>query len=88
MPPKVFDALVPFIHHPGKKFEGLNFKRAVFILLSNIGAGEITRITFKNWKDGRRREDLQFTDFEGSLQSEAFNNKGLCLNKVTNETLC
>lgn len=75
-PPKVFDALVPFIQHPGKKFEGLNFKRSIFIFLSNIGASDITKITYTNWKDGQRRENLRFTDFEGSLQREAFNNKG------------
>ncbi|XP_021950476.1 torsin-1B [Folsomia candida] len=88
-PPKVFDALVPFIQHPGKKFEGLNFKRSIFIFLSNIGASDITKITYTNWKDGQRRENLRFTDFEGSLQREAFNNKdtGLTKSRVIDKVL-
>jgi ATP-dependent Clp protease ATP-binding subunit ClpA len=75
-PPGVFDALVPFIHYPGEKFEGRNFKKSVFIFISNNGASDITRITFDAWKEGRRREDLTFSDFEKYLSNEAFNKKG------------
>jgi len=74
-PPGVFDALVPYIHHPGEKFENGRFKESIFIFISNSGANDITRITFEAWNNGRRREDLTFVDFEKYLSHEAFNKK-------------
>lgn len=74
-PPGVLDVLVPFIHHPGTILDGVDYKKSVFVFLSNVGANDITKIVHEHWKQGNRREDLTFKDFENVLSNEAFNTK-------------
>lgn len=74
-PPGVLDALVPFVHHPGTVLDGQDYKKSIFVFLSNVGAQEITKITQQAWTEGKRREDLSFKDFEQVLSNEAFNGK-------------
>lgn len=74
MPPQVLDALVPYIDHPAL-LEGTNYKKSIFIFLSNVGATEINQIAHQAWLDGKRREHLTFKDFDQVLSNEAFNSE-------------
>ena len=64
MPPGVLDALKPFMDFHDS-VDGVDFRKAIFILLSNTGGREITRRTMDFWKEGRRRESINYFDLEG-----------------------
>lgn len=72
-PVGVLDVLVPYIHHPGQILDGYDYKKAIFVFLSNVGANNITRISHMAWKEGKQREELSFKDFEHVLSNEVFN---------------
>ena len=71
-PPRVFDAIVPFIEKPGT-IDGVDHKKAIFIFLSNTGSNDIT---YQAWKDGIKRGNLAFKNFEDYLKKESFNSNG------------
>ena len=65
MPPGVLDALNPFMDFHAS-VDGVDFRKATFILLSNTGGREITRRTMDFWQEGRRRESITYFDLEGT----------------------
>ena len=71
----MIDAIKPFIDHHDL-VGGLNFRRSIFIFLSNTGGRDITKETQKMWQKGRRREDLLYTDLEKLINDGAFNELG------------
>ena len=75
MPGGMIDAIKPFIDHHDL-VGGLNFRRSIFIFLSNTGGRDITKETHKMWQKGRRREDLLYTDLEKLINDGAFNELG------------
>ena len=66
MPSGVLDGLKPFMDFHSN-VDGIDFRRATFILLSNTGGREITRRTMEFWQDGKRRESMTYFDFEGKI---------------------
>ena len=64
MPPGVLDGLKPFMDFHSS-VDGVDFRQATFILLSNTGGREITRRTMEFWQEGRRRETMSYFDLEG-----------------------
>ncbi len=75
MPEGVIDAIKPFIDfHPS--INGIDFRRSIFIFLSNTGGREITTHTFEYFKEGRTRESLQLKDYEAVITGGAFNEIG------------
>lgn len=58
-------------------FIGFPYRHAIFIFLTNTGGNAIVERTFELWKDGKKRNDFQLTDFENVLTLEAFNEKGI-----------
>jgi len=89
IPTGVLDALVPYIEHPGQVLDGNDYKKAIYVFLSNVGATEITRIAELAWKDGRRREELTFKDFQQTLSNEAFSTRatGLYRSRMIDKVL-
>jgi len=75
MPPGVIDGIKPFIDHH-ERVDGMDFRRSIFIFLSNTGGKEITRKTLKHWESGRAREELTYQDLEDIINLVAFNEKG------------
>ena len=41
-------------------FQGLDFRRTIFIFLSNTGGDEINKIAYNSWESGKHREDLTY----------------------------
>ena len=72
MPEGMIDGIKPFIDHH-EKVGGKNFRRAIFIFLSNTGGKQITEQTYQFWREGRRREDITYTDLEKLVNEGAFN---------------
>ena len=75
MPPGVIDGIKPFIDHY-ERVDGLDFRKSIFIFLSNTGGKEITKKALEHWESGRSREELTYQHLEEIVNKGAFNEKG------------
>jgi len=75
MPEGMIDGIKPFIDHH-QSVEGQNFRKSIFIFLSNTGGRDITKETLKFWTDGKKREDITYRDLEMLVNKGAFNELG------------
>ena len=55
---------------------GIDFRKSIFVFLSNTGGREITDIAYKAWKNGNARESVTYHDLEHLIRNGAFNEKG------------
>ena len=81
MPEGLVDAIKPFIdYHPCIKTiseqECVDFRRSIFIFLSNTGGQAINQIALEAWMEGRKRESIQYSELERLISSGAFNEIG------------
>ncbi|XP_004593550.1 torsin-1B isoform X2 [Ochotona princeps] len=72
--PGVIDAIKPFLDYY-EQIDGVSYRKAIFIFLSNAGGDLITRTALDFWRAGRKREDIQLKDLEAVLSVGVFNNK-------------
>uniref|UniRef100_G1MC44 Torsin family 1 member B n=1 Tax=Ailuropoda melanoleuca TaxID=9646 RepID=G1MC44_AILME len=72
--PGVIDAIKPFLDYY-EQVDGVSYRKAIFIFLSNAGGDLITKIALDFWRAGRKREDIQLKDLEPVLSVGVFNNK-------------
>ena len=68
MPPGVLDGLKPFMDFHSN-VDGIDFRKATFLLLSNTGGREITKRTMDFWEEGKKRESMTYFDLEGIFHS-------------------
>merc|ERR1712228_720352 len=61
--PGFIDALKPFIDITGK-INGIDYRRSIFIFLSNTGGKEINKMTLEIEKSGQNRENILLKDVE------------------------
>uniref|UniRef100_A0A481AF61 Torsin-1B isoform 1 n=1 Tax=Sus scrofa TaxID=9823 RepID=A0A481AF61_PIG len=72
--PGLIDAIKPFLDYY-EQIDGVSYRKAIFIFLSNAGGDLITKTALDFWRAGRRREDIQLKDLEPVLSVGVFNNK-------------
>jgi len=75
MPPGVLDGIGPFMDHH-QQVDGIDFRKAIFILLSNTGGREITKIAMDFWREGKSRESMTSHDLEELISKGVYNEKG------------
>jgi len=75
MPEGLVDAIKPFIDYH-EHVQGLDFRKTIFIFLSNTGGKEINEITFDAWKSGKHRDELSYQELELLVKKDAFNEIG------------
>jgi hypothetical protein len=75
MPEGVLDAVKPFLNYH-EQIDGIDFRKAMFIFLSNTGSNVIAERLVNMWRDGRKREDILLNDFEELIRKGIFNHKG------------
>ncbi|GBN15064.1 Torsin-1B [Araneus ventricosus] len=75
MAPGIIDAIKPFIDFYDE-IDGVDYRRNIFIFLSNAGGSEITRVAFNFWLDGKDREDINMRNIEPLISQGAFNEIG------------
>ncbi|CAJ0587036.1 unnamed protein product, partial [Mesorhabditis spiculigera] len=75
MPERLLSSLKPFMDHH-KEVGGRDFRKAVFLLLSNKGSEDILKITLAHHEAGHERTSLRLKDFEGKVAHETFNRDG------------
>ncbi|KAI1302414.1 Torsin-1B [Halotydeus destructor] len=75
MPPGLLDILAPFLdYHP--QVNGVDYRKSIFLFLSNTGGNEIARVAHQFWLDGKERNDIRMKDIEPLVNSGAFNERG------------
>ncbi|XP_073456599.1 torsin-1A-like [Aquarana catesbeiana] len=67
----LIDTIKPFLDYH-EQIDGVSYRKAIFIFLSNAGGDVINRVMLGS---GKRREDLELRDLESALSVELFNNK-------------
>ncbi|CAH8547786.1 unnamed protein product [Schistosoma curassoni] len=74
MPHGILDILSPLLE-VRETVEGVDFRKSIFIFLSNAGGNYINRRTYEHLVGGKKREDLRYTDVDRFLAKSAFNNE-------------
>ncbi|XP_071539331.1 torsin-1A-like [Panulirus ornatus] len=75
MPLGMINGIKPFIDYH-ESIGGVDFRKSVFIFLSNTGGPDITRTMLQMWRAGKSREDITLMDLEHLIQLGAFNEDG------------
>ncbi|XP_070811738.1 prosalusin [Pituophis catenifer annectens] len=64
--PGLMDAVAPFLGSSWVVF-GTNYRKAIFVFISNTGAEQINRMALELWRDRRDREEISRRDLEASI---------------------
>ena len=75
MPAGLADVLKPFLDFHDS-IEGINFRKNIFVFLSNTAGDKINTATVKQFQDGNRREDLTSKHMDNILSVASFNMEG------------
>jgi len=75
MPVGLLDAVKAFVDYH-KSIGGVDFRRSIFIFLSNTGGRKISETALQFWKRGQKREELKRKDLEGLIAKGAFSEDG------------
>lgn len=78
MPPKLLDVIKPIIDY-NENVEKVDYRKCIFIFLSNTGSAVITDAYLNFWRNGIKREDIKLKDFENLITQGAFNEAGMSL---------
>ena len=75
MPIGLIDALKPYLDYYSDVGK-VDFRKSIFIFLSNTGAHLINAAVLKHWKEGKKREDLEIKKIDRLINLGEFNTKG------------
>ncbi|GAB6031515.1 Torsin-1B [Chamberlinius hualienensis] len=75
MPSGVLDAIKPLLDY-FDVIDGVDYRKSIFIFLSNTGGSDITRKMLEFWSIGKMRESITYLDFEDIIRKGAFNEEG------------
>ncbi|XP_072919411.1 torsin-3A [Hemitrygon akajei] len=71
----LIDVIKPYLDHHDH-VNGVDFRKSMFIFLSNIGGRSISRVVLENWRAGRDREEITMEDLEYQIRREVATSKG------------
>uniref|UniRef100_A0A4W6F1Y8 Torsin n=1 Tax=Lates calcarifer TaxID=8187 RepID=A0A4W6F1Y8_LATCA len=74
MHPGLIDSIKPYLDYY-ERLDGVSYRKAIFIFLSNTGGDSIIQTALDFWQAGRNREEIELKDLETSLSLSVFNNK-------------
>ena len=87
MPEGLIDAIKPYLE-PQPAFDKVDYRKSIFLFLSNTGGSSIVEHCLKVWNEGRSRNDITLAELQAVLQKSAFNQKnGLRLSGVIHKNL-
>jgi len=75
MPAGLIDTIKPFLG-TDPSVQGVDYRKSMFIFLSNSGGKEIAEMTYELWKSGKIREKIRLRDMQELLIRAAFNHEG------------
>ncbi|KAK2818743.1 hypothetical protein Q5P01_024304 [Channa striata] len=70
MPPGLFDSITPYLDYY-VKLDGVSYRKAIFIFLSNDGGEDIKETALQFWREGRDREEIELKDLETAIAKSA-----------------
>uniref|UniRef100_V9KZY7 Torsin n=1 Tax=Callorhinchus milii TaxID=7868 RepID=V9KZY7_CALMI len=70
----LIDAIKPYLDYYDN-IDGVVYRKAMFLFLSNAGGEKITEVALDYWHKGNKREDIKLKDLETKLSVGVFNNK-------------
>ncbi|XP_037324982.2 torsin-3A isoform X1 [Pungitius pungitius] len=73
--PGLIDAIKPYMDHYDN-VDGVSYRRAIFLFLSNIGGATINDVALDFWHSGQNREDIGMEDLEHRLRAETMESHG------------
>ncbi|XP_019937065.2 torsin family 1 isoform X2 [Paralichthys olivaceus] len=73
MHPGLIDGIKPYLDYYDK-LDGVSYRKAIFIFLSNAGSDKIDQTALDFWKAGQNREEIELKDLESLLSLSVFNN--------------
>ncbi|KAI0980313.1 hypothetical protein GJ496_005184 [Pomphorhynchus laevis] len=81
MPINLIDVISSFLDFHSHEISSpsrsiIDFRKSIFIFLSNTGERLIVNHTLNAWKSNRNRDDLRLDEFEVMLTNSAFNENG------------
>ncbi|KAL1138689.1 hypothetical protein AAG570_008751, partial [Ranatra chinensis] len=75
MPDGIFEVLKPYLDY-NSHIDHLDFRRSIFIFLSNLGSPQIIKRCSELSKAGLRRDEYKIKDFEMSVMNASYNEEG------------
>ncbi|XP_019366190.1 PREDICTED: torsin-1A-like [Gavialis gangeticus] len=70
----LIDSIKPFLDYY-EQLDGVSYRQAIFIFLSNAGAEKITEVALDYWRNGKKREDIGLKELNDVVSLSVFNNK-------------
>uniref|UniRef100_A0A8C1Z3A7 Torsin n=1 Tax=Cyprinus carpio TaxID=7962 RepID=A0A8C1Z3A7_CYPCA len=90
MHPQLIDAIKPFLDY-NARVDGVSFRKAIFIFLSNTAGNVIAGVTLDYWREGLCRENLWMNskELEIKISEKIFNeeNSGFLHSSIVDEHL-
>ncbi|ESN95815.1 hypothetical protein HELRODRAFT_86403, partial [Helobdella robusta] len=72
MPVGLIDTIKPYLDHH-HEIDGLDYRKAIFILLSNTGGKVINELTYDHWMASHDREKITLHSVQMAISKSAFN---------------
>ncbi|XP_052579066.1 prosalusin isoform X3 [Peromyscus californicus insignis] len=73
LPPGLMEVLQPFLG-PSWVVYGTNYRKAIFIFISNTGGEQINQVALEAWRSRRDREEISLQDLEPAVSRAVLNN--------------
>ncbi|NXK76469.1 TOR2A protein, partial [Amazona guildingii] len=88
MHPGLIDVILPFLG-PSWVVYGTNYRKAIFIFISNAGGELINAMTLDLWRARKDREEISLQDLEPAISRAVFDNphSGFWKSGIINESL-
>ncbi|XP_010222030.1 PREDICTED: torsin-2A-like, partial [Tinamus guttatus] len=88
MHPGLIDVIMPFLG-PSWVVYGTNYRKAIFIFISNAGGEQIKKMTLDLWHAHKDREEISLQDMESAISKAVFENpqSGFWKSGIINEHL-
>ncbi|XP_062497468.1 prosalusin isoform X1 [Pezoporus occidentalis] len=88
MHPGLIDVILPFLG-PSWVVYGTNYRKAIFIFISNAGGEQINAMTLDLWRARKDREEISLQDLEPAVSRAVFDNphSGFWKSGIINESL-
>jgi len=75
MPIGILDTIKPFIDFH-EQLHGVDYRKSIFIFLSNTAGSDITQRTLDYWRAGKARDSISLTEMEELITVAAYNEEG------------
>ncbi|XP_025087670.1 torsin-1A-like isoform X2 [Pomacea canaliculata] len=72
MPSGLIDTVKPYLDYH-EHLNGVNYRQAIFLFLSNAGSNAIIKHSLDHFREGKRREEIQLVDMENILAKAVIN---------------